>query len=629
MTSALPGVFLLDHAARIAACWGSSLLHYSAVPGKSSELRQFFYQQTTILLATLTQEPFDPAPAYQVGQDLIGRRFTQPDVLALTYQCLGQELERLISPEAALSFLPRLTAVFGQISAGYTRAFSEFILAEQEQIRLATDVARQQAELERQKSENIRQAILKALPDDVLILSGQGTLLDYHTTNLEKLAIYPGHYAGKNLEDLSEIPGIPVFQQFLNQVNQTNNPVEFIYALQRKEGVHQLELRMIPMTGDQILVLIRDITEKVEAENALRASEARYRAVVEDQSEFIMRWLPDGTFSFVNDAFCRFFGKSRAELIGHAWIPPIYKADLPVLEENMKLLAQRGPDAPAVLDEHRVVLDGEQVRWLRWIHRSIYNQQNQVVEYQSVGRDVTSLRYAEENLTEMNQQLRQMTAQLINAHEAERTHLARELHDDVLSHLAAMLITLDRSPSMETAQKDYQVLVEKLRRILHGLRPPMLNYGLFSAMEELCDDIADRPGNWRVPQLVVPRSDARFDPNVELHLFRIIQEACENSLRHASAEEIRIEGHILQDEVDLTVIDDGRGFIAGEKLDLVHMLSNRHFGLASMLERGMLIGGKVHISSEPQQGARVNVHWNPTGKQQDSPEEEPSLVPIE
>jgi PAS domain S-box-containing protein len=134
--------------------------------------------------------------------------------------------------------------------------------------------------------------------------------------------------------------------------------------------------------------------EYQQAEASLQRSEARYRAVVEDQTELICRFLPDGTVLFVNEAYCRFFGVRLEEVIGKSYEPVIFAEDR---ETVARLVASMSLNNPVVMIENRVLVNGE-VRWTQWINRMIFDQQQKFVEFQSVGRDVTEIKRAEEIL---------------------------------------------------------------------------------------------------------------------------------------------------------------------------------------------------------------------------------------
>lgn len=138
-----------------------------------------------------------------------------------------------------------------------------------------------------------------------------------------------------------------------------------------------------------------DITARKQAEEALRQSEALYLAILEDQTELIGRSLPDGTLTFVNEAFCRFYGKTREELFGQRYEPNIFEEDRELVARLVKTLSV---DNPLVIIENRVIAKGQEVRWTQWVNRGIFDENGQLLEFQGVGRDITERKLAEENL---------------------------------------------------------------------------------------------------------------------------------------------------------------------------------------------------------------------------------------
>ena len=140
-----------------------------------------------------------------------------------------------------------------------------------------------------------------------------------------------------------------------------------------------------------------DITDRRRAEEALRQSEERYRSVVEDQTEIISRFRADGTITFVNDVYCRFFGKTSQELLGQKWQPAAVPDDVSRIEKQLHALS---PANPVVVVENRVCSGHGQVRWMQFVNRGFFDRQGQLVEIQSVGRDITDRRRAEERCAE-------------------------------------------------------------------------------------------------------------------------------------------------------------------------------------------------------------------------------------
>jgi PAS domain S-box-containing protein len=149
-------------------------------------------------------------------------------------------------------------------------------------------------------------------------------------------------------------------------------------------------------------VILRDATAKLAAEVALRESEARYRAIVEDQTELICRYKPDGTLTFVNEPYCRFFEKLPEELIGTNLLSLIPEAERQAVYEK---LARLGPENLFEHDSHWEIRSDGSPRWFQWTDRAIFDEAGRLIELQAVGRDITDLKQAEEALQESEQRL--------------------------------------------------------------------------------------------------------------------------------------------------------------------------------------------------------------------------------
>jgi PAS domain S-box-containing protein len=141
--------------------------------------------------------------------------------------------------------------------------------------------------------------------------------------------------------------------------------------------------------GIKVVGIAWDITSRKVAEENLRKREAQLRGIVEDQTELICRFLPGGILTFVNKAYCDYFGKSEDELLGQSFMPLIPEEDRTLIAEAQSKISS---DQPVVSYEHRVILSNGEVRWHSWTDRALYDDKGHVTEYQAVGRDITSLR---------------------------------------------------------------------------------------------------------------------------------------------------------------------------------------------------------------------------------------------
>ena len=135
--------------------------------------------------------------------------------------------------------------------------------------------------------------------------------------------------------------------------------------------------------------------ERQQAQDALRDSETRYRTVVEEQTEFVVRWLPDGTRTFVNESYCRFFDTPREELIGSSFMPFVRADERDRIRDKIASLT---PESPIAVDEHRVLLPDGNIGWQQWADRAFFDENGCMTELQSVGRDVTERKEAERAL---------------------------------------------------------------------------------------------------------------------------------------------------------------------------------------------------------------------------------------
>ena len=180
--------------------------------------------------------------------------------------------------------------------------------------------------------------------------------------------------------------------------------VFFRDVTRRKQAESELQAAYEQLTAAED-ELRRQYRVLAENEKELRQSEARYRSVVEVQTEFISRFRPDGTHVFANDAYLRHFNIKREDLIGHRFFPNIPVEDRHIVRDHFRALT---PDSPVATVIHRVILPDGSIRWHSWSDRAIFNDHSILVEYQSVGHDISEIKQAEETLREKESALRSM-----------------------------------------------------------------------------------------------------------------------------------------------------------------------------------------------------------------------------
>lgn len=218
--------------------------------------------------------------------------------------------------------------------------------------------------------------------------------LDFRGRRLEE-ELGDGWVEGVHPEDLAHC--LSTYHAALD----TQEPFSMEYRLRHADGTYRwiFDKGMPRFHKDGRLVefigACTDVTDLKEAERALQRSEARYRAVVEDQTELICRFLPDTTLTFVNEAYCRYFDQPREALMGQRFLSLIAEEDQAFA---CKQIAALSPQRPINTYEHRVHLANGELRWQRWTDRAILDEQGHIIEIQSVGRDVTQRKRVEQAL---------------------------------------------------------------------------------------------------------------------------------------------------------------------------------------------------------------------------------------
>jgi len=183
-------------------------------------------------------------------------------------------------------------------------------------------------------------------------------------------------------------------------VNETRN----LTIYNKKHYLNTVQTPLATEDGEvtSIMGIVRDITEYKEAEAALWKIKERYRAVVKDQTELICRFEPDGTFSFVNEAFSRFFNKHSGQLIGNN------VKSLMTNEERIKfnnITSSLTMDNPVVTLENSSTLPKGDIRWLQWTIRAMFDEYGELNLFQAVGWDITDRKRTEQELKKSEERL--------------------------------------------------------------------------------------------------------------------------------------------------------------------------------------------------------------------------------
>jgi len=414
-------------------------------------------------------------------------------------------------------------------------------------------------------------------------------LLDYQDHLRDLVAIRTGELAQANQELEQELAG---HQQVREEL---------------KRSYEVLEQRVTERTAELVnrnTQLQVEVSERKKAEAALSRGEQRYRAVVEGQTELITRFRPDWSYSFVNEAFCRFFGSRHDEIVGRNWQPDVVAEDIPLVVERLQLLSA---GHPIVVTETRMIAANGDVRWIQFVNRGFFDAQGKLLETQAVGRDVTERKQLEETLQRYAQRL-------ILVEEDLRKSIARELHDDIGQVLTALGFNLAHinhhlpegsGEKLRSTLEDSRLLTKEIsrsvRNLMVDLRPSQLDeYGLPAAIRSYANQYAQRTGI--VIGLQIDPALARLPVKQELALFRITQEALNNVVKYACATQISVTLEHDGAATRLSICDDGKGFVPDTALPLP---SGSGWGLTIMRERAELAGGRFRLHTVPGAGTSI------------------------
>ncbi|HON34036.1 MAG: PAS domain S-box protein [Thermovirgaceae bacterium] len=184
---------------------------------------------------------------------------------------------------------------------------------------------------------------------------------------------------------------------------------EFVFETvrQRKDGTrfHVMALGVpIVVEGRRVAIyaMYRDITDRKKAEEALQRSEEKYRAIVQQQQEVIVRYSPDWKVTFANEAYCKYYQTTPDEIVGTSMTPHMPEE---YREEILGTLKKLDPASPTQVSEELTILPSGEARWQQWVDTALFDSEGNIVEYQSVGRDISDRKRMEESLRVSSERL--------------------------------------------------------------------------------------------------------------------------------------------------------------------------------------------------------------------------------
>lgn len=359
----------------------------------------------------------------------------------------------------------------------------------------------------------------------------------------------------------------------------------------------------------------------------LKSSQERYQAFVAQSSEGI--WCADlerpmpltlseteqidhfyrhSYLAVCNDAFAQMMGFAQADQAVGLRGGDFYPRSDPQSERILREFV-RGDYRVVGQETQRTTPDGETRFFLSNISGII--EGGTLLRAWGSQQDITERKRAEVALRDSHQQLEELSRRLITVQETERTHVARELHDEIGQALTAVklnLVKLDMiandPPMLEQIEDSMAIVdaaVEEVRNLALDLRPSLLDdLGLIAALRWYTDRQASRAG--LSSSFEAEEMEARPAGDIETACFRVAQEAITNVVRHSKANQFAVQLRRTDGELELTVKDDGAGFdtAAARRRSM-----QERMGLVGMEERVMLVDGRFAIDSTPGGGTTV------------------------
>ncbi len=378
---------------------------------------------------------------------------------------------------------------------------------------------------------------------------------------------------------------------------------------QRKDGVRiNVSLTVSPVKDLEGRVvgssaIAHDISERKRQEAALRESEERFRLMADSAPALIWMTGTNKLCTFFNQGWLKFTGRSMKQELGEGWTAGVHTDDL----ERCLDTYSGAFDARVDFEmEYRLRRFDGDYRWLLDCGVPRFGPDGTFCGYIGSCVDIT-----ERKLSEMS--LRELSGRLIHAQEEERARIARELHDDISQRMALLSVDLERfeqgmsnlSPEAREQLHNMSELASEVASDLHNLsrqlHPARLDLlGLVAAVGHYCREVSKKQ-DLRV-EFVHRDVGAQIPNDVSLCLFRIVQEALQNVVKHGRTLEAKVEMSGHEDGIDLCISDTGAGF------NLKSAEARGGLGLTSMRERLRLIGGRLTLESAPSHGTRISVH---------------------
>lgn len=495
------------------------------------------------------------------------------------------------------------------VTGSFILSAARFMLTNEKQRRIAEELWQAEAAL-RQSAEMFSTAF-RASPDAMSISSlPDGRYLEVNDSFLRLTGYTQEEIVGKTAAGLrlwvQENQNATVLARLL--AGEEAREEEFLLRTKKGEILSgQLSAAGIRFAGKSaVLGMVRDITARKRAEKLLRASEEKFRALVENMEVGVVLLGPRAEIQFANFAAQQMFGGSLEEARGKnaselGWI---------VLREDGTEIPYSKRPGPREI-RTRQPIRNEMIGWRRpGASEILWTLGTAVPRFDRDG-SIAGVIHTFANITERRQTeeaLRQLSARLLQLQDEERRRLGRELHDSLaqsvlavnldLAQVARSSVPLDEKAkrAMSKARDVLKEMSREIRTLSYLLHPPVLDeLGLASAVQEYAQGFSERSGIQL--EVDLPANFGRLSQEAETALFRIVQECLSNIQRHSGSQTARIRLYEKPGCVELEVSDQGWGMEQRAVKDGNNVGARLGVGMLGMRERVVQLGGKLEVES--------------------------------
>gem|GEM_PF-984890 len=277
--------------------------------------------------------------------------------------------------------------------------------------------ARKRAEINLQQTTQELEAIVQAFPDLYFLVTADGMIINYHASDIAELYTPPAEFMGKRMQDVLPENVARRYEEWLTKAFETKSQVTFEYSLMMPSGDNRYEARCVPMPEEQILIVVRNITDHYRISKALRESEQKHKSIVENSSDIIVLDNANGDIVYLSPAIKQISGYEPEELLGsNPWF--IYPDDL---DKVIDLHRKAHSGVSGTNCEYRIITKSGETKWVSHSWSPIFAE-DKLEMVVSIVRDVTEKKKAEE-------ELRKAHADLEKAYQLQREFLNNVTHE--------------------------------------------------------------------------------------------------------------------------------------------------------------------------------------------------------